>query len=182
MYCLFTSETFWVAVGSVGTISAVLLAVRQIRLSRLTGSADLLLRLEDRFDEEEFMSCRVKAATALKNTTESNQVDIEDVLDFFETVGILVRKGALNDELVWSSFYYWLHGYFHYGKKFLEVQRSKFPARYDEVIRLHKKLLKIEKSKRPSPDSEWARFLKEEASILDSPQKDKRRTKKPEGQ
>lgn len=182
MYCLFTSETFWVAFGSIGTFGAVLAAVRQIRLSRLTGSADLLLRLEDRFDEEEFMACRVAAAAALKNTTASNQVEIEDVFDFFETVGILVRKGALNDELVWNSFYYWLHGYFRYGEKFLKEERSKYPARYDEVIWLHKKLLKVEKSKRPSPDSEWAGFLKEEASILDPPAKEKKRTGKSEGQ
>jgi hypothetical protein len=30
MCCLFTSDTFWVIVGSIGTIFAVLIAVRQI--------------------------------------------------------------------------------------------------------------------------------------------------------
>jgi hypothetical protein len=168
MYSLFSSETFWVAVGSIGTISAVLMAVRQIRLSRLTGSADLLLRLEDRFDEEEFMKSRVAAATALKKASWPRKEVIEDVFDFFETVGILVRKGALNKELVWNSFSYWLHGYFLYGENFLKEQRNKFPARYDEAVWLHKALLKVEKSKRPSPKIEWKNFLEEENEILTS--------------
>jgi hypothetical protein len=174
-YCLFTSETFWVAIGSIGTVLAVSIAVRQIMLSRLTASADLLLRLEDRFDDEGFLECRAAAAKAIKNTTKANKGDIEDVFDFFETIGILVRKRALDKELVWSSFFYWLHGYYLFGKKFLDEQRKNFPARYDEFVWLHNKLLKIEHSKRPSPESEWDMFLDEEAGLIPSPGKIKKR-------
>jgi len=161
-FCFLESETFWVAVGALGTSAAVLLGVRQIRLSRLTTSADLLLRLEDRFDNEDFRETRFEAAKALKNITESNQGHIEDVLDFFETIGILVRKKVLNKELVWCSFFYWLHGYFIAGQELIKKQRKRFPSRYNELVTLHRKLLKIEKTVHPYSTSEWEKFLDEE--------------------
>ena len=169
MLYFITSETFWVAVGSIGTIWAVSMAVWQIRLSRITASADLLLRLEDRFDDKGFIEKRKDAVRAIKNTTRANQGNIEEIFDFFETIGILVHKGALDEELAWSSFFYWLHGYYRFGKKFLDEQRENFPSRYEEVIRLHDKLSKIENLNRPSDKSEWDIFLDEEGKTIFSP-------------
>src|SRR5208337_3355624 len=60
---------------------------------KLSLSADLSMKLEDRFNEPEHRKIRSAAARAL--LTNKNLIDAEDVFDFFETVGLMVRTGAL---------------------------------------------------------------------------------------
>jgi hypothetical protein len=60
-------------------------------------SADLCLKLIDRFDRSSMITARSLGATAL--LTQSKLDDADDVFDFFETVGLYVRRGILAIEM-----------------------------------------------------------------------------------
>jgi hypothetical protein len=55
------------------------------------------------------MKARKRVAKALQNHISTQEIDT--VLDFFETLGILVRRHAVDDELAWNSFSYWVLRY-----------------------------------------------------------------------
>jgi hypothetical protein len=152
----------WAAVAALAALAAVIIAIQQTSLSRMTMGADLIMRLNDQFEDKEFQRTRSDAAIAIRRLTPQNKGRVEDVFDFFDTIGILVRRGALDKELAWSRFFYWLHGYHRWAKPFLDEQRKAFPNRYADFVWLHSKLAKIEVSKEPMNEVEWDDFLDEE--------------------
>jgi hypothetical protein len=91
--------------GALAAIAALIVATvnyLQLKHSRFALGVDLLLKLEASFDATKMKSDRSLAAKALES--KGNAADIEPVLDFFETVGALVRRQAIDKELVWNSF------------------------------------------------------------------------------
>jgi hypothetical protein len=150
------------AVAALGALAAVIVAIYQASLSHMTIGADLIMKLEDRFDNPAFCAKRRLAAKALRAVTPNNRGDVEDVLDFFETLGLLVRRKALDAEFAHSSFFYWLHGYYRFGKNFIEEQHKSSPNSYCEILALHNKLLIIEQRKGQMKEVEWDEFLSEE--------------------
>ena len=150
-------------VGTLAAVAAALIAAYQVYLSRFSLGVDLTLRLDERFESAEFLKKRCAAAHAIKGQPGS---DIEDVLDFFESLGLLTRRGALDQEFVYSTFFYWLYGYVSKCRGFIAEQRKKFPPRYGDLLWLHKKLVAIEESRYgPIQDSEWDGFLDEEEGL-----------------
>ena len=95
-------------VGTLAAVVAALIAAYQVYLSRFSLGVDLTFRMDERFESPEFLKKRCGAAHAVKQQRGS---DFEPVLDFFETLGLLTRRGALDEEFVYSTFFYWLHGY-----------------------------------------------------------------------
>lgn len=89
---------------------------------RLSISADLLTRLEENFDGEVLRHSRRSAARALLEKQRLNEA--EDVFDFFETVGLLSRLEALNDEMVHSTFFHWINAYWVAGRTYIEKRRQ----------------------------------------------------------
>lgn len=156
----------WTAIAAIAAIGAVFVAIEQAGLSRMSMVADLMMRLEDRFQNEDFLNTRKDAALAILKLTTENKGNIEDVLDFFETLGLLVHRKALDEEFAWSSFFYWLHGYYRWAEPFIKEQQKTFPNRYRELIWLHGKLLAIEKSKGQMNESEWDDFLEQESDFV----------------
>jgi hypothetical protein len=87
---------------------------------KLSLSADLSMKLDDRFNTEGFRQTRSDAAQALLSS--QKLVDAEDVFDFFDTVGLLVRTGALTKDLAYNFFFhgislYWVAGQGHIQEK-----------------------------------------------------------------
>jgi hypothetical protein len=73
--------------------------------------------------------------------------DTEDVLDFFETVALLVRKKAIDKKFAWHSFFYWLNGYRSLCKDYIDSAQGApgESPRWKDILWLHKKLLKVER-------------------------------------
>jgi hypothetical protein len=112
---------------------------------------------------------RQEAAGALQipadQRTPDHEDHIEDLLDFFETLGLLTRRRALDKEMVWSTFFYWLYGYWLFSRAFVEAQRAQFPARYGDLVWLIRELTPIERHMRGAlNDAEWNNFLAEESA------------------
>jgi len=108
-------------VPALGVLVAILALCYQILRSRFSMNLDLVLKLDNKFNSDEFRKLR---ATIAKSILESgkDQIadDIEDVFDLFETVGYFVRHHALNKKIVWHTFYVWLHGYWSVGNNYIQ--------------------------------------------------------------
>jgi hypothetical protein len=95
----------WTFLVGIATILLAAVAGYQAWLLRNSAMADIILKLDDRFNNT-LLPKRRKAAQALKRGPDEHDADIEDVLDFFETLGLLVRRHALDREVVWHTFFY----------------------------------------------------------------------------
>ncbi len=137
--------------GTLAAVAALTVAAInyfQLKHSRFSLGVDLLLRLEATFDGPEMKAARSQAAKALKCGTET--ADLEPVLDFFETVGALVRRRALDPELAWSSFSYWVTCYAAIARDRIQARRSleSDHTYYEEFEFLAKRFTQVEIKKR----------------------------------
>jgi len=141
----------------------------QIWLIRFSNNADLILKLDDKFNNKDFVETRKRAASLIKSgkIISENKDAIEDILDFFETIGLMVKKGGLDKEIIWHTFFYNIHGYYIYTKDFITSQQKEYSTnRYKEFIYLHDETLKIElKSQSRINEKEWDNFLNDEIKM-----------------
>ncbi len=80
------------------------------------------MKLDDRFNSTQFAVERIAAATALKNKTSFENA--EDVFDFFDTVGLLVRVEALKAEIAHSLFFHWINLYWCSGEQYIKDKQK----------------------------------------------------------
>jgi hypothetical protein len=138
----------WATVASVAAVTAIIVSIAgiyfQLRQAHLQHSVDLVLKIDDKFDEERFIKKRKAAAKALLNKTYD---DADDVLNFFESMGMLVRRGAIDEEMTWNTFYYWIHRYRLAAKVYMEQEQKKSLETWDDFIELDKRMVALEKRK-----------------------------------
>ena len=80
----------WAAV--VASLTAILALIWQTGNSRFQIGVDMLFKLDDKYYMVTAMrEARRKAAKGIKNGANE---EIDDVLDFFEMIGLLVRRKA----------------------------------------------------------------------------------------
>ncbi len=161
-------------ITAIGTIILAIVAIValfwQTKSFRLSLAADLSMKLDDRFQEEEFRATRSKAARALKEHIAENEA--EDVFDFFETVGMFVRLRALKAEIVHSLFFHWINLYWVAGRDHIRKRQTTAKCLWRDFESLYKKVLEIERRKDPaSKDIELAtdardRYLDDEIALL----------------
>jgi hypothetical protein len=108
---------------------------------KLSLAADLSIKLDDRFNTEDFRQTRSGAARALLSG--QSLVEAEDVFDFFETVGLLMQNGAVTNDLAYSFFFHWINLYWVAGQAHIQEKRKiakslweHFESAYKEVRRL----------------------------------------------
>ena len=113
------------ASGAIAAFAALIVASfnsLQLKQSQFALGVDIILKLEAAFDAPDMNEARIQAATALK--ADPNTADIEAVLDFFETVGVLLRRHAIDGEITWSSFSYWVLRYAALASDAIEARRK----------------------------------------------------------
>ena len=145
--------TLWLAVATaaVAIATAFLVAFtwiigrREHQLARLTQSVAALMELKrDFFQDEYFVEIRRRAAAELlglrpwqiphascmEPTTCAHRdppKELTDVLNFFDIVGLLVKRGALDLGLVQSVFGFWLRSYHLCATEYLARGRQTNP-------------------------------------------------------
>jgi hypothetical protein len=157
-------------VAALSAAVAALVAAFQLWQFRFAHGVDLIFNLEDRFDAPDLVNARKLAAKALQNHSSTEEIDT--ILDYFETLGILVRRHVVDDELAWNSFSHWVLRYAVLTKDHIEARRKteSDDTYWKDFEFLVKRLTKIEKKKRhlkfpPSySEKQLDRFLKEEIS------------------
>jgi len=165
------------AVAAIGSTWAAIIAVKKqnenfeqsSRHFRLSLSAELALKLDDRFNSDQFRKCRCLAAKSLLRQNE--MVDSEDVLDFLETIGLFMRSGALNEEVAYSTFFHWINLYWNAAEKHIQMKRADNSAAWQDLEYAYKNLVALEREKDKasadlalSPDR-MRRYLGDEAAL-----------------
>ena len=115
---------------------------RQTRSFAQSVSADLGFKLNDRFDGPILKETRKEATEALLEGRKS--ADIDDLFDFFETVGFYVDRGLLDERIAHTLFFYWVNLYWVAGKEQINNNRLASKGVWIYFGKLHDRLLKIE--------------------------------------
>src|SRR2546426_1166229 len=114
--------TFVTALAALVTAAYTYQLVRETRFAMGIGT---LQNLEREFNETRMLQARRGAAMALLHHQQS--ADLDQVLDFFETIALLVRRKAIDAEMVWHTFYYWVDGYGRAAEDALRENRQQHP-------------------------------------------------------
>jgi hypothetical protein len=113
----------------------------------------LALKFIDDFYCEDLVCARVAAAQALKeNRKKGGQKDfvcsdLEDVMDFFETVGFFMQGDQITPEVAHHAFYHWIRGYYSAAKEYLEVAQKEEPSNWEFVKMLFEATNEIERER-----------------------------------
>lgn len=159
----------WNAISAGATAFATILAIIalawQIKTTRFSMGVDILLKMNDKFHSEIMVNYRKIAAQALMDKSEI-YVGIDTVLDFFEGIGFLLRKGAINKEMVYNEFSYWSVYYWEACKEYIEetwrLDRSYWPN-YKYLVKEMSKMNEFFGSPHPT-EKEIKQFLLNEIS------------------
>lgn len=137
------------AVATVGIAVIALIAIYfQNKSFQLTLAADLSMKLEAKFNDKEFQKLRAKAARSLN--THNHEEEAEEVFDFFDTVGLFTRQGALDVRFVHSMFFHWINLYWVAGKDHIRKRQRDAKCLWNEFVYLHERVMEIEKTQDPT--------------------------------
>ncbi len=150
------------AAMAIGTFILAGVTVHSTKVSRSESMAQrkdyhfslqvqLLLNLDERFNSRDFRLLRQGA----RRTLEVSPSDSDDILDFFETIGYLCQNGALDNVMVWHSFYFWIMGYWETRKSHIEAKRKEDKCTWQDLAWLRQEVERIQELK--SPGTPWTK-------------------------
>jgi multisubunit Na+/H+ antiporter MnhG subunit len=172
--------------GVVFTVAAVVAVAIQVRSEAFRYGTGLLLELQRDYDTDRMLEIRRAAAKSLidhrrEGFASTNQFSpaVTQLLNFFQMVGLMTNKGALDPKMVWDKFFNRMNRYEQLTKEFrrLRQEQAKDPLLWMEFERVVDKLATIELglrketgetrvSLRESSRAELDAFLRVEASAL----------------
>jgi len=154
-----------ISISFAGVIVSLSAFAFQVHRARFNQSIDLLFRLEADFFGSAKKLQRAKAARGL---LEGQTLEAEPILDFFETMALLLRRGALDQEIVRHTFFYWIDRYYEAPRQHIVDRQVVDPLVWKDltlfVARLRRnKAAELDSSPYKTPSAEEiARFLHEE--------------------
>ena len=108
------------------------------------------MNFQDRFDAMK-RAARPQAAETLRDKkAELGNIGgpelpaIDDVLDFFEDIGLYQRTDYISPELAHHHFFHWVRGYWQASKPYVQAWRKKEPARWNHLEELFEVICDIE--------------------------------------
>jgi hypothetical protein len=128
-----------------------------------TAGVQTLMALHGEFESEAMRQTRARAATALLRGEDSRA--LKDVLDFFDTVATLERRGAIDRELAWQMFASEVDGYARAAKSIIAAERT--PAVWEEIHGLCRRFDELERRKgyRLDAPTDVKEFLRYESAL-----------------
>jgi hypothetical protein len=162
------------AIGAmIAGIAAVIAIWLQNRSFKANLTAELVMKLDDRFGLPEFKEIRSRAARALQHHV--GEEDAEDVFDFFEMVGLFTRRKALDAEIVHSFFFHWINVYWTAGRGHIARKQTGAKSSWKDFGYLYLKVLEIEMKEDPSSQDislsaeDVERYLNDEIALMPLP-------------
>lgn len=134
------------AAGASGVVGV--LTFFQLKHARLSHGVNLITKFEEQFSDQTMLEARKLAAGKYLARNCTDEIDV--ILDFFETIGMFVRRGVVDKELVWNSFSYWILRYHALSRAHIRERRKEEDdaTGWQEFIFLVKCMKKIEQKKR----------------------------------
>ena len=153
-----------ISISAAGVIISVSAFAYQVHRARFSQSVDLLFRLENDFFGSGKRSQRARAARDLEN---GKPLEAEPILDFFETMALLLRKKALDPEMVWHTFFYWIDNYYEVLLPYIAERQTREPLVWQNFLALVKTVRAIQakrlgKALPSRTQEEQVAFLREE--------------------
>jgi hypothetical protein len=159
---------------------ALIYASKQLTHAREAERVKHLVEFNREFDSEPMTKWRrIVAEQRLKGV---NPDESQRLLDFFETIGLLVRRGYLDEYDVWSTFSYWMFNIYADFREDIEQMQRDDKNYYLDSCELLERLREIEhemgsRDDRPSRE-EIRDFWEEEMKVVPgSPMKKRKRAK-----
>lgn len=151
----------WVAVQAIANTALVLTsggaiayAGRQLQHEREYRSVDNLEKQLTFFLSDSFVAARRRLAESRTDGGDLRAWDVNDppvtafeVLDFYDHLGLLVKKGHLDPFDVWHTFYEWAQPVYVDLQPLIEDERSNFADHYSELRRLMRAMDDIQLSR-----------------------------------
>jgi hypothetical protein len=148
----------WLAAQAVATIALVLTsggaiayAALQLRHEREYRSVNNLERQLSFFLSDSFVAARRRLAQArvsenglLPWSVDEPPVVAFDVLDFYEHLGLLVKKGHLDVYDVWHTFYEWAQPVYADLRPLTENPKSPYAVQYSDLRKLMRAMDQIQ--------------------------------------
>lgn len=128
-----------------GVIVSILVAVNEGKRSRSAHHADMVMNLNDRFNDAQMKKKRLFASEFLLENRGVRIDDprwgqVSDVIDFFQILGTFVKAGNVSHELIYKFFYYWLSHYWTACSAYIEHTRKNSPITWNDAEWLYQEL------------------------------------------
>jgi hypothetical protein len=166
----------WVAVQAVATVALVLTsagaigyAALQLRHERAYRTVDNLEKQLSFFLSDSFVAVRRRLAESRLNgtglkawTVDDPPVSAFEVLDFYEHLSLLVKKGHLDVYDVWHTFYEWAQPVYVDMQPLIESEESAYSEHYRDLQKLIRRMDEIQIAKMQTQKGEhWALWTPE---------------------
>jgi ribosomal-protein-alanine N-acetyltransferase len=170
------SATFWTAIAAIGTILTLLLIYKQIASARDVSAYQFLRSEDERFESPEMVRKRSNLARVLiTHPDEFEMIDecAEEVCDYFEALGLMLRKNITPKYFTWTMYYdyiakYWslLQGYVHWSRteRGDRTYYCEFQYLYDRMVKLQERIAKLKKFEPPTAE-DLRPFLRSELQL-----------------
>jgi hypothetical protein len=143
-------------VGPVLAVVAVVAVAFQIRNDGFRHGVELLIEFQRDYDSASMREMRKAAAESLLRQrtqnlpTPSYDRGVSRVLNFYQMIGILTSKGALDSTLVWDKFFNRVNVYYSATGEYREKRRKEkdTPFLWQMFEQLHSDLHKIDRKER----------------------------------
>lgn len=134
----------WVIAAT--SLLALCFAAWQIRRARKRAQIQHLLQLDHEFSTSPLIEYRFALAKKRLENKNDDPFELYRLLDFFETIGLLVRRGYLDPQDVWNTFGYWILNLYKDAEDLIRELREDDPATYKDLLCLVEKTRRIEKT------------------------------------
>ncbi len=171
-------------------IYAIHIAKDQIREMHDEQQANTLRSVVTEFDSKEMrgtessLACkRLKGGHLIALDPDNPPVELVTELNFFETVGLLTRRKALNLEDVHDTFGYWIVSYYADAKPYIEAEQKADPAGgwFIDFVQLESEMRAIDKQRGATGNvktiSEVEEFYREGCTPGPPPHQRRRKTR-----
>jgi hypothetical protein len=132
-------------VTAIGVLAAIGTVAWQIQHARFIKGIEVLLEFEKRF-ESQMLPARKSIAQKLLATPPERSA--EDVLNFYEVIGMLLRHRALEPTMVWHVFGTLCIVYVDAAKTEIEAETELDPGAWSEAKYLSERMKKLEEKSR----------------------------------
>ncbi len=117
----------WTAVagitGIITSLAAIIALILETKKARIVLQTEALLSLSERMDSQDMRRARQIAAARLLTSTTPNY-EIADILDFFSTIAYLQEKGAIDKDLAFNQFSWWMIRYWRAAQDYVRARRQ----------------------------------------------------------
>jgi hypothetical protein len=160
---------------------ALIYASKQLKQAHEAEKVKHLVEFVAEFDREPMVRWRKTVAEQRLRGVEFPDETLR-LFDFFETIGLLVRRGYLDADDVWCSFSYWMFNVYADFRDDIEQNRRDDEHYYGDFCALVEQLRAIEHDRECSDDcpskDEIHEFWKDEAKSVSGTPIKKRKTRK----